>query len=148
MDNIKAGCQPDQNTTQSNKAKGRPSFYGRGLESAATAPASATTSAKAATLTAKIGSTATTGGAVALTTSNCGTLGAVVAGSAITAANTGTSSDTISIAATSVTRFSEGRGVIFIRVQNMDTADAFASTTALLNAVRSGLVTLGLIKGS
>jgi hypothetical protein len=107
-----------------------------------------TTAAKAATLNLEIGTTNVTGGDVALTSANSGTLGAVVAGSAVTAANTGTSSDTISIEAASVTAFSEGQGVLLIKLQNMDTADTAASVTRLLNEIRAALVAKGLIKGS
>lgn len=87
----------------------------------------ATTGSKAATLNLEIGTTNVTGGEVALTSANCTPLGAVVAGAAITALNTGTSSDTISVESASVTAFVEGAGVLYMRIQNMDTADAFAS---------------------
>ena len=108
----------------------------------------ATTGSKLLTLTAKISGTATTGGAVALTSSNCGTLGAVVAGSSVTAANTGSSSATVSISATSVTAFLEGRGVVLLRVQNMETANAISSLARQGNALRAALVALGLAAGS
>jgi hypothetical protein len=48
LDDIKTGCQPDQYTTQGNKAERRPGFHVRGLKSAATATASAATSEAAA----------------------------------------------------------------------------------------------------
>ena len=86
-----------------------------------------TTGSKLSTLNLEIDTTDVTGGAVALTSANCATLGAKVAGSAVTAANTGTSAQTISIEAASTTAFSEGGVVAVIRIQNMDTADAFAS---------------------
>lgn len=108
----------------------------------------ATTAAKAATLNLEIGTTNLTGGAIALTSANCTPLGALVAGSSITAANTGTASDTLSIEAASVTAFAEGEGVVLIKLQNMDTADAAASMTSLLNELRASLVAKGLIKGS
>lgn len=87
----------------------------------------ATTAAKLTTLNAKIGVTATTGGAVALTSANCTPKGVKVAGSAITAANTGTAANTVSIVASATTAFAEGAGWILLTIQNMDTADAFAS---------------------
>lgn len=101
-----------------------------------------TTAAKASSLNLEIGTTNLTGGVVALTSANCATLGAKVAGTAVTAANTGTAADTISIEAASTTAFIEGGVMLQITIQNMDTADAFASlladiTTAfqLINAV-------------
>lgn len=99
----------------------------------------ATTAAKAATLNLEIGTTNVTGGEVALTSANCTPLGAVVAGSAITAANTGSAAATISVESASVTAFVEGAGVLYIRIQNMDTADAFAALGA------DGITRAGLI---
>ena len=107
----------------------------------------ATTSGKLTTLSLKINSTAVTGGAVALTSANATPLGAIIAGSAITAANTGSSSATISVVSTSTTAFVEGEGYLLIKVQNMDTADAVASQTVLLNELRASLVALGAIAG-
>lgn len=106
------------------------------------------TAARAATLNLEIGTTNVTGGAVALTSANCTPLGAVIAGSAVTAANTGTSSDTISVEASGVTAFAEGDGTLLIRLQNMDTADAFASILQRTNKFRTDLVELGLIAGA
>lgn len=96
-----------------------------------------TTAAKAATLNLEIGTTNLTGGVVALTSANCTPLGALVAGTAITAANTGTSTDTISVEASSVTTFVEGAGYLLIKLQNMDTTDAFASIASILNQTSS-----------
>lgn len=98
-----------------------------------------TTGSKAATLNLEIGTTNVTGGEVALTSANCTPLGVVVAGSAITAANTGASNATISVEAASVTAFVEGEGVLYIRIQNMDTADAFAGILAN-NITQAGLI--------
>lgn len=89
-----------------------------------------TTGSKAATLNSEIGTTNVTGSAVALTSANCTPLGALVAGGAITAANTGSATDTFSVEAASVTAFAEGAGVYIAEIQNMDTADAFASLAA------------------
>ena len=86
-----------------------------------------TTAAKAATLNLEIDTTNVTGGEVALTSANCTPLGALVAGAAITAANTGSATATISVEAASVTAFIEGQGILLLKIQNMDTADAAAS---------------------
>ena len=106
-----------------------------------------TTSGKLTTLSLKIGSTAVTGGAVALTSANATPLGAIIAGSSITAANTGSSSATLSVVSSSTTAFTEGNGTLLLTVQNMDTADAIASQTVLLNELRASLVALGAIAG-
>lgn len=87
----------------------------------------ATTAAKAVTLNLEIGTTDLTGGAIALTSANCTPMGAKIAGSAITAANTGAADATVSIEAASVTAFVEGTVMVQIHMQNMDTADAFAT---------------------
>lgn len=86
-----------------------------------------TTASKATTLNVEIGTIDLTGGVVALTSANTATLGAKIAGSAVTAANTGTAADTISVEASSTTAFAEGGVMLVVRIQNMDTADAFAS---------------------
>lgn len=101
----------------------------------------ATTAAKAASVTAKIGSTATTGGVVALTSANCTPKGNVVAGSAITAANVGTSTDTISLTASSVTAFVEGSGEFLLVLQDTETA---ALVTKVI-AIDSALVNKGIV---
>lgn len=106
-----------------------------------------TTGSKLATLSLKIGSTAVTGGAVALTSANCTPLGKVTDGTSITAANTGANNSTISVVAASVTAFAEGDGYLFLRVQNMDTADAHATELVLLNELRAADVAKGWIKG-
>ena len=79
-----------------------------------------------------IGSTATTGGVLTLTLASQSTIGTVTAATAITALNTGTSTDTISLKmAAGGTVFTAGAGYFLIGIQNMDTADAFASLAAL-----------------
>jgi hypothetical protein len=87
----------------------------------------ATTADKAATLNLEIGTTNVTGGEIALTSANCTPKGAAVAGAAITAANTGAANATISVEASSTTAFAEGTGWLFLKIQNMDTANAIAS---------------------
>jgi hypothetical protein len=86
-----------------------------------------TTGAKAATLNLEINTTDLTGGAVALTSANCTPLGAKIAGSAVSAANTGAADATISVESSAVTAFAEGEVTLVVAIQNMDTADAFAS---------------------
>jgi hypothetical protein len=73
-----------------------------------------TTGSKLATLSLKVNAAAVTGGAVALTSANCTPIGALVAGTAITAANTFLATDTINIASSAVTAFTEGQGNLFI----------------------------------
>ncbi len=76
-----------------------------------------TTGAKAATLGLEIGEAAVAGGAVAL--AGAYALGAVVAGSAITAAHTFEPGDTVSIVASAVTAFTEGRVRIEIEIYEL-----------------------------
>jgi hypothetical protein len=76
-----------------------------------------TTAAKAATLNLEIGTTDLTGGVLALTSANCGTLGAVINGTAITGNNAFTTEDNISVEATGVTAFAEGRGLLLVTIQ-------------------------------
>lgn len=94
-----------------------------------------TTGAKAATLTTAIGGTPTTGGIVVL--SGTYALGAEQASSAaVTALNTGTSAQAITITASSVTAFVEGGFMVYIEIQNMDTADAIAAFANQINNLR------------
>jgi hypothetical protein len=127
------------------------------------------TPAKATTLNIEIDTTNLSGGVVALTSANCTPLGAVIAGTAVTGNNTGSASATLSIEASATTQFAEGQGVLLVKIQNMDTADAvasfadklntirtalttlndnFAKGVELTNAIRTGIVSQGLIKGS
>lgn len=65
------------------------------------------------------------------------TLGTVVAGTAVAGANTGTASDTFSIElASGGTAFSAGKISMIIKVQNMDTADAYAALLAKLKTAK------------
>ncbi len=101
------------------------------------------------TLNLEIGSTNVTGGVVNPTLTSTNTLGKLTSGTAVTAANTGTSTDTISVeVAASGTAFTAGAGVLLIRIQNMDTADAFARSARLENELRAALVEKGIIAGS
>lgn len=99
-----------------------------------------TTGGDAASLNLEIGAVNVTGGVIALTSANCTPLGVGIAGTAITAGNVGTAADTISIESSSVTAFAEGAVVALIRIQNMDTADAFASMADHINDIRTALV--------
>jgi len=101
------------------------------------------------TLNLAIGSTAVTGGVVNPTLAGTATLGALTAGTAVTAANTGAATDTLSVkVAASGTVFTAGEGVLLVKIQNMDTADAVASLARQSTAWRTLLVALGLAKGS
>jgi hypothetical protein len=99
----------------------------------------ATTITRSLSLNLEIGTTNVTGGVVALTTANCTPLGAAIAGTAVTAANVGTAADTLSVEAASVTAFAEGEVVLLIRIQNMDSANAFASVGAKTNGLTTAI---------
>lgn len=92
------------------------------------------------TLNLEIGTTNLTGGVLGLTLANTTPLGNQVNGSAVTGSNTGTASDTLSleVAAGGVV-FTAGAGIILIRLQNMDTADAVASMASKINTIRGAL---------
>lgn len=96
-----------------------------------------TTGGKAATLTPKINGSAITGGV--LGPSGTYAAGSVIAGSAVTANNTGTSAQTFSITASGVTTFSEGNGIIIVKVQNTDTVNAVASLADKINDIMNAL---------
>lgn len=89
-----------------------------GIKAAVTA--AATTAAKAATITPKIGSTAVPGVTLSLTSANMTPLGAVVEGSATTTDLLGTPTDSITLTASAVTAFVEGSAAILIGIQNID----------------------------
>ena len=92
--------------------------------------------------------TTLTGGVLNLYTANASTSGSLVAGSAVTASNTFTSVQPIGVVVSStVSTFSAGSGAIEFTVVNTDLANAIATEVAQGNAIRSALVTLGLIKG-
>lgn len=80
-----------------------------------------TTAGKAATFSLKINGVAVTGGAIALTSANATPEGANVAGSAVTAANAFDANDEITITATGVTPFTEGRGDVVITMRQATT---------------------------
>ena len=105
-----------------------------------------TTGAKAATLQAGINGTPCTGGAIAV--AGAYATGATQAGSAITALNVGAAGNTIDIVASAVTTFVEGTGHIEATIINLSRANAAATMIAQGNAIRSALVTLGIMTGS
>ena len=75
----------------------------------------------------EIGTTNLTGGVLTLDLADTDTIGKREAATAITAANTGTASDAISLeVAAGGTAFTAGAGFFVVKIQNMDTADAFA----------------------
>ncbi len=96
-----------------------------------------TTGAKTATLNLEINSVNVTGGSLVL----AGTYaqGAAQAGTAITAANTGTVGQAFSIEAATVTAFIEGAFWLFIKIQNLDSADAVASLNTSITAINATL---------
>lgn len=79
--------------------------------------APATTAAKLATFNLEINATNLTGGVIALTTVGANTMGKIAQGTDITAANTIKRSDTLSIEASAVTAFVEGRGTFVVRIR-------------------------------
>lgn len=83
----------------------------------------ASTPAKAVTLNLEINTTDLTGGVIALTSANCTPEGVRIAGTAITALNVGTATDSISVEASSVTKFVEGRGFLLLEIQNLEAFD-------------------------
>lgn len=101
----------------------------------------ATTAAKLATITPKISGVSVTGGVLSLTSANCTPQGNVVSGSAVTALNTGSAAATISLTGSGVTAFVEGSGWILLRIQSMDTADAFASISSKMNSLITSVLT-------
>jgi len=77
-----------------------------------------TTTAKLATISPLISGVAVTGGLLALTSTNCATLGARVTGSAITGTNTFTAAQEITLAASTVTAFTEGQVLLEMFLQS------------------------------
>lgn len=76
----------------------------------------------------EIETTNVTGGVLTLALADTDTIGKVKAATAVTAANVGTATQKLSIEmAASGTVFTAGAGYFVIKIQNMDTADAFAA---------------------
>lgn len=76
-----------------------------------------TTAAKAATFSLKINGVAVTGGAIVVTSALATPAGANIPGSAVTALNTFDANDEITITASDVTAFVEGRGDVVITLR-------------------------------
>lgn len=88
----------------------------------------------------EIGATNVTGGVVNPTLANTATLGQLVAGTAVTAANVGTNASTLSIeVAAGGTIFTAGQGVLLVKIQNMDSANAIASLADHVNDLVTSL---------
>lgn len=88
----------------------------------------------------EIGATNVTGGVVNPTLANTATLGQLVTGTAVTAANVGTAASTLSIeVAAGGTIFTAGQGVLLVKIQNMDSAGAFASLSDHVNDLITAL---------
>ena len=94
-----------------------PGFAGTYLGMSAVVTTADTSTAKTATIIAKIGSTATTGGVLSLTSAGCTPLGKVTASTAATALNTFGASDTISINTSALTGPFNGVITLLIRIQ-------------------------------
>lgn len=70
-------------------------------------------------------------------------------GAAVSGANTGSATDTFSIEiASGGTDITAGNGAFHVVIQNMDTADAFASISDKFNEIRTTLVNIGFITGA
>ena len=81
-----------------------------------------------------------TGGVVNPTLTSTNTIGKITAGTAVTAANTGGVTDSISLLmAASGTVFTSGAGYFVLRLKNLDTANAFASISAVVNSLIGAL---------
>lgn len=88
----------------------------------------------------EIGAVNLTGGVLTVTLASTDTIGEVTAGTAVTAANVGTAADAISIEmAAGGTVFTSGSGYFIIKVQNLDSADAFASLSDHINDLITAL---------
>lgn len=96
-----------------------------------------TTGAKAATLTTQINGVACTGGVV--TVAGTYATGATQAGTAISGANTGTAGQTLEIAVSGVTAFTEGVGHVELSVTNTDLAATIAAIAFKMNLLRTAL---------
>ena len=95
-----------------------PAFAGSIVSVAFVVNTAVTTSAKAATLTWKDGTTATTGGAISLTSAAATPAYKIIQGSQVTANNTFVANDTLNLVASSVTAFVEGDGFVVTFLQS------------------------------
>lgn len=82
----------------------------------------------------------TTGGVITTTLASTNTVGLITAGTAITGANVGAAGALFSIEkAAGGTIFTGGEGYFVIRIQNMDSADAYASIATKVNSIITAL---------
>lgn len=96
-----------------------------------------TTGAKAATLTTQINGGATTGGVISV--SGTYATGATQSGTSISGSNSGTAGQTLEIAVSGVTTFSEGYGHVELAVLNTDLAATIAALAFKANQLRTAL---------
>lgn len=88
----------------------------------------------------EIGTTNVTGGVTTITLAGTDTLGELTAGTAVTAANVGTPTDTLSVeVAAGGTVFTAGAGILLVKIQNLDTANAVASLADHINDLIASL---------
>lgn len=90
-------------------------------------------------LTVDIGATPVTTLTLTITEASTNTIGEVTAGVAATAADVGAAGDLLSIAVAAGTNFTAGEGVLVLKLQNMDTADAFASLADKVQEILVGI---------
>ena len=92
--------------------------------SQAVASTVASTTSKAATVSVKVDGTTQVGASLALTTAGLAAVGQVVAGAAVADANmlVGTPTSKIRLTGSSVTAFVEGATMIYLAIQNLDSA--------------------------
>lgn len=107
------------------------------IESYFVATEPVTTGSKATTISLAISDVNVTNSEIALTSANCTPAGAKVQNAGALAANTGAANATLTVKAASTTAFLEGKGVLVIAIQNMDSADAIASLAARVNQARN-----------
>lgn len=96
-----------------------------------------TTGAKAATLTTQISGAACTGGVI--TVAGTYATGVTQAGTPISGSNVGTAGQTLEIAVSGVTTFTEGWGHVELSVTNTDLAATIAAIASKLNTLRTNL---------
>lgn len=98
-----------------------PGFAGKILSVDFATTVAVTTGSKRADFNLEIGTTDVTGGVVSVTSAAATPKGTIIAGTAITGANTFAATDTISVEAANVTAHAEGKGILLVKVQNLDT---------------------------
>lgn len=124
-----------------------PGFAGSLIAINVRAVEAVTTSAKAATITARVVAGAVGGGGV-VALSGTYAIGATQAGTAITGAKSFTAAQTIGFTVGSVTTFIEGAFVVEFTLRNDSLASALAKIAAMNNKNRTDMVALGWVKGA